>query len=169
MAIAVSILALIAIVLGVLASTYRRGIRVAARLGLGVFFVISLAVTGALIYGSVVLEKSGGGVLILFALPAGIVTWIAGTGFFASVRVERYYQLPVEEKIRTNVADLDAAIAKLEASVAAKMAKRGRFGISATRRAELDREIEHEQEMLRQLPRLREPLQRPQTYERDER
>ncbi len=157
-----------AIALGVLGIHRRSGIRTAARVVLGFLFALSVLATLALLVGSIALSSRGGGVLFLFSLPAAVVSWVAGSLFFASLKGERYYDLGVEEKIRQNLTSLDQSLADLRTSIATKSAERGRFWTSAKRREQLGREIERELELLENLPRLRTGLARPEAYAEDE-
>ncbi len=124
--------------------------------------------TLGLLYGSFALSREGGGVLLFLAIPAGVVAWIAGNMFFASVEHESYYDNTVDGKIQHNIGLLDAGEAQLRESIARKSAERGGFWLSAKRRARLDQDIAHEQWLLAQLPKLRPSLLRPETYKGDE-
>lgn len=157
-----------AIALGVLGIHWKSGIRSVARVILGILFTLSLLTTVALLVASVALSSRGGGVLFLFALPAAIVTWISGSLLFASLKGERYFDLSVEAKISHNLTSLERSLADLRASIAAKTAQRERFWIGARRRAQLDREIARERDLLENLPRLRPGLESPEAYGRDE-
>ena len=157
-----------ALALGVLGIHRKSGFRTAARMGLGFLFALSVLATLALLVGSIALSSRGGGVLFLFSLPAAVVSWVAGSLFFASLKGERYYDLGVEERIRQNVTSLDQSLADLRTSVARKIAERERFWTSAKRREQLGREIARELELLENLPRLRAGLARPEAYAEDE-
>lgn len=157
-----------AIGIGVLGMHWKSGPRTLARVILGFLFALSVLATLALLVGSVVLDSRGGGVILLFALPAAVVSWVTGSLFFASLKGERYYDLGDEEKIGQNVASLDQSLADLKASIAAKTAERERFWTSAKRREQLRREIQRERELLELLPQLRAGLARPEAYAQDE-
>jgi len=158
----------VVIVFAILGAHRKSAIRRTGRVALGVLFALSLLVTLALAAGSIALSDKGGGVLFLFALPAAFVSWLVGAAFFGSVRNERYFDLTVDEKTRHNLASLDRSIEDLRASIGAKTAERARFWTSAKRRAQLDRELRHEREMLARLPQLRPALEKPETYANDE-
>ena len=158
----------VAILLGALGIYRKSAVRKVARFVLGIFFALAALATLGLLYGSFALTREGGGVLLFLAIPAGIVAWVAGSMFFASVEQESYYAKTVDEKIGHNIAQLDAGEAQLRESIARKTAERGRFWLSAKRRERLDRDIAHEQWLLEKLPALRPPLLRPETYKDDE-
>lgn len=158
----------IAVLLGAMGVYRKAGVRSTGRLLLGILFALSASATATLLYGSFALSSKGGGVLVLFAIPVGMVAWIAGYFLFASVKHERYYDLSTEEKIRHNLAQHDKMVADLRASIAKKMAESNKFFISGSRRDRLRREIEQEREMLANLPKLRPALERPETYQGDE-
>lgn len=158
-----------AVVLGFLALYHRSAVRTAGRFLLAVLVLLSSASTLALLYGSFALGQKGGGVLIFFAIPFGIVAVISGFVLLNGVREQRdYYRLPVGEKIARNTEELERNIADLQASIARKSVERERFWISARRREQLDREIERERWQLQRLPLLRRPLQSPETYRDDQ-
>lgn len=164
----ITVIGIVIAVMVMMALYHRSIIRTFGQLLLGLTFGTSTVATLALAYGSFALEQKGGGVLILFAIPAGIVAWITGYLFFAALKHERYYDLSVDEKIRYNVESLDASVTALHESIAKKTAERNRFWTGAKRRAELDRDIAREQWMLQKLPQLRTPLQQRETYKDDE-
>jgi hypothetical protein len=159
---------LAALVLGALGFHRRSGVRKATRIVLWIVFLAAAGITAVLLYGSVALADKGGGVLGLFAVPTGIVAWIAGYALFSGLKNEAYFDLSVPEKIRHNVAEHEAAIAQLRASIERKRAEKDRFWTSGRRRDQLRAEIERESELLRELPKLRPALERPETYAEDE-
>jgi hypothetical protein len=159
---------LAALILGALGFHRRSGVRKATRIVLWIVFLAAAGITAALLYGSVALADKGGGVLGLFAVPTGIVAWIAGYALFSGLKSEAYYDLPVAEKIRYNLAEHEAAIAQLRGSIERKRAQVDSFWTSGRRRDELRAEIEREAELLRALPKLRPALERPETYRQDE-
>ena len=158
----------VAILLGALGLYRKSAVRKVARFVLGIFFVLCTLATLGLLYGSFALSRDGGGVLLLLAIPVGIVAWVAGSMFFGSVEHEGYYDKTIDEKIRYNVTQIDDGEADLRASISRKYAERGGFWLSAKRRQRLDQDIAHEQWLLEQLPKLRAPLLRPETYKDDE-
>ena len=157
-----------ALLLGALGIYRKSAVRKVARLVLGIFFALAALATLGLLYGSFALSREGGGVLLFLAIPAGVVAWIAGNMFFASVEHESYYDNTVDGKIQHNIGLLDAGEAQLRESIVRKSAERGGFWLSAKRRARLDQDIAHEQWLLAQLPKLRPSLLRPETYKGDE-
>jgi hypothetical protein len=159
----------VAIALGAMGFHRRSGVRTASRVILGLLFVVTAVVTAALLYGSVALEDKGGGVLILFAIPTGLVAWFSGYALFAGARHESYFDESVPEKIRFNLAEHDTALAELRASIERKRAEKDRFWISGRRRDALRAEIERESALLRNLATLRPALEHPATYAQDER
>jgi predicted membrane channel-forming protein YqfA (hemolysin III family) len=162
---AMLVIVVAALLLGFFGWHRSRAVRAAARWISGVLFLVLLAATLALLYGSFAWSSKGGGVLILFALPLGVVTWIAGSAFFSSAQAEDYYDLPTEEKMASNLASLDESLRELRESVARKIAERNRLFISSSRREQLRREIAHEQMMLEKLPQLRAGLEKREAYE----
>lgn len=158
----------VAIVLGAMGFHRRSAVRTASRIVLGIVFLVTAVLTAALLFGSVALADKGGGVLALFAVPTGLVAWIAGRALFSGVRHEAYFDQPVAEKIRYNLAEHDAAIAGLRSSIERKRAQVDSFWTSGRRRDRLRAEIARETELLRALPTLRPALERPETYQQDE-
>lgn len=155
-------------VLGGLSLYHRVGVRTTARAALGFFLALSISIALALIYASVRLSDRGAGVLVLLAMPVGIVAWILGKVYFASVKSEEYFGLTGNEKIASNLALHDAMVVKLEQDILSNTAKRSRFLISSRQRARLDQQISDAQETLANLAVLREALQKPETYRDDQ-
>lgn len=156
------VLVTIALVVGFFGWHRSSGVRATARWVSGLLFLVLLAATLAMIYGTFALSSKGGGVLILLALPLGIVTWIAGAAFFSSGEAERYYELPTEERGEYNRAKLDESLRMLRESVARKTAERDRIILNAGKRARLSREIAHEEMMIGNLTRMRASLDQRQ-------
>lgn len=154
-----------ALLLGFFGWNRRSAVRTAARWISGLLFFVLLAATLALLYGSIALSSKGGGVLLLFALPLGFVTWIAGSAFFSTGEAKTYYGLPPEQQMASNLASLEQSLQQLRESVARKTAERDRIFLNSRRRAQLTREIAHERMMLEKLPQLRAGLERRETYE----
>ncbi len=161
--------ALLAIGLMYLGLQRRSAIRSGARLVLGLLTLLGLAVTGFCLYAAVAWSDRGGGVLFLFAMPAGFITWLLASGFLASARHEPYYDLTVEQKIAYNVALADQTEADLRLRLKALMAERERFFLGARRRRELDEEMARIRGMMGNLPKLRDAVQKPEIYSGDER
>ncbi|HEY9035335.1 MAG TPA: hypothetical protein VIM96_01335 [Pseudomonadales bacterium] len=156
------------IVLSIIAIQRRSGLRRMGRVLLAVVFIVLLLATIALVVGSIVLHAQGGGVLILFALPFAVITWIAGTFFFTSLEHNDYYALSTAEKIRKNTDSLNTTITELRESIARKRAEKNKFLTSPRRRQQLSQEIAHETMMLAMLPAFEEGLKKPEAYAKDE-
>jgi hypothetical protein len=135
-------------------------------------FVLLLAFGGATafcLYGTFAWSDRGGGVLFLFAMPLGFVTWLLLMGLTTSVKREEYYDLNVEQKIAHNRELAERMVADLRARIAQLQQKRAGFFVSSKQRAEFDREIEQSQQQLAGILQVAPTLERPETYAEDER
>jgi hypothetical protein len=135
-------------------------------------FLLLLAFGGATafcLYGTFAWGNRGGGVLFLFAMPLGFVTWLLLMGLSSSVKREAYYDLSVEQKIAHNRQSAERMVADLRARIATLQRKRTSFFVSSKERARLDGEIEHAQQQLAGILKIAPTLERPETYAEDER
>jgi hypothetical protein len=147
---------------------HRRWLRRSGRWALLLVFVVTSLLTLSLLGLAAASAAKGGGVLLLFALPIGLVAAIAGGLWWASVGREDYHQLTTEQKIEHNLALHERTVAELERSIAQKLARRSRLFVSWQQRRQLDREIAAERAILERLPALRPALSSPATYAADE-
>lgn len=156
------------VALACLGAWRRAPLRRIARAVLGLLFLLATALALLALYGSIALEAAGGGVLVLFALLLGGIAWVLGMAFFASRDSERYYALPVGEKIAENLRINDRMERDYRERLARKLAERERAWTSRARREKLDREIARLQELLAGIAAMRAAIRRPETYADDE-
>lgn len=161
------LLALVAAVIGVALFVPTARIRAVAQIVSGAVCVVAGLLAAALVVGAFVLEKQGGGVMLLFAVVPGVIAWVAGGMFSASRRYSALRRLPVDEQQRQTLADYETTFEGGLARLARLRAERDRFSTSAARRAELDRTIAHEQGLLGLLPLLKPALDDVRTYEQE--
>jgi len=146
----------------------RRLVRRCARAVLGLLFALASFLALLALYGSIVLQAAGGGILILPALILGGIAWALGAAFFASRDSERYYALPVDGKIAENLRLSERIERDYREKLARKLAERERPWTSRARREALDREIARLQELLAGIAAMRAAVRRPEAYAEDE-
>ncbi len=161
------LLAAVVLVLGIGALFPRAGVRTLAQVVLGLIFGVTALAAVALAVGSFVLEKQGGGVMLLFAVMPAVAAWISGTLFFSSLRYARTRRLPVDQQMAQAISDYDATEAQLVARLDRLRRERGRFWISPGKRRSLDDAIARDQRLLGMLPALRPALENPDTYQQE--
>lgn len=137
----VTILIAAALAIGIMGSGRSGALRSASRglasIGCAVFGLIA----AASIYGAVALQRRGGGVLILVAIPAGIIAWLFFIGLQGSRGTEELFSLPPSARMALTRARVEAEIAALEERMPRLEEEAGRFWISAAKRRRLREEL----------------------------
>jgi hypothetical protein len=161
-------LAVLAFVLMYVGLQRKSALRSGARFLLSMLTILFGGVTAFCLYGAVAWSDRGGGVMLLFAVPAGFITWLFAAGLFASAKHEAYYDKSVDEKIAFNVALADEIEATQCMELAALMEERERFWITHKRRTQIDIEITSIRDQMKHMDALRAGVQRPEIYQGDE-
>ena len=102
----------------------------------------------ALLVGSIVLAGKGGGVLILFAIPAGFLAWFFRGLYRATAELRRFREMTPDEQMHYNKENVPKVRRDLEAMIAAKTRKLEHGRLTRDERARLIEAIERERAML---------------------
>lgn len=158
MEILVTLIMLVALGALVLGSSRFRGIRLASRWLSFAGFVLFGVIALASLYFMFILDNQGGGVLLLLAVPAGLVSALFFIGFTASLGAESLLALPLEQQLEQTQTGIDDEIRKLEQRIASAQARAGRFWSTAATRERLRQNIGRDQFMLAELRKLQTAL-----------
>ncbi len=151
-------LVFIALIVLALGAGPARGLRRASRVVALVGFAFFGLVTLACLYGMIVLDDRGGGVLLFIAVPSGIIAWLFLHAFLGSRETEAFAALPPAEQQARTHEQISGEIVALERRIAAADAGRDRIWISTKKRERLRREAASAREQLAGLRRIEQAL-----------
>lgn len=156
-------LVLIAFATVVLGSGPARGLRRASRvIGLIGFTVFGL-ITLACLYGMATLGGRGGGVLVFFAIPSGIIAGLFLHAYSGSRATEAFITRPPAEQQARTREQMSSEIVALERRIVTAEARLERIWIGEKRRQQLRREAANAREQLDGMRRIEQGLSNPES------
>lgn len=142
---------LVVVVLGLTGVLSRGFFSTLSRLLLLLVFVAFAALTLFLLYGTVAWSGRGGGVLFLFAIPAGVIAWIAFGMLSSSLTAKRYYDMPPEQQQQFARETFDQTRNTFTKTIEENEQKLKRIWLRPDQRRRLQREIEEAMAHLRSI------------------
>lgn len=129
------------VVLGLTGVLSRGVFSTLSRLLLLLVVVAFTALTLFLLYGTVAWSGRGGGVLFLFAIPAGVIAWIAFGMLSSSLTASRYYDMPPEQQQQFARETFDQTRSTFMKTIAENEQKLKQFWLRPDQRRRLQGEI----------------------------
>lgn len=150
-----------ALLLLVFSSAQRTGLKLLARILALVGLLLFTVLCGVLLFGAFYLERQGAGVLLLLAIPAGIVAALFWVAFRATSGAE--HEQGFVAQFEQTESDINSEILRLEQRIAQMQKKSERFWLSAKEREKLRLSLINQQQQLHGLKQISSALNQRRT------
>lgn len=152
-----------ALLLVVFSSAQRAGLKLLAHIFALVGLLLFTLLCAALLFGVFYLERQGAGVLLLLAIPAGIVAALFWVAFRATSGAD--HEQGSVAQFKQTESDINSEILRLEQRIAQMQKKSERFWLSAKEREKLRLSLVNQQQQLHGLKHISSVLNQRQTRE----